>query len=157
MRLPKFETEWNGFKTYVAVTWDRLTDAELTKVQGNFSELVRVIMERYESSKYDAEKQLETLYSTYLETRHIMSQETNTIQSEMESRTSEIAEALKQKAAEYQAAAKEKYQELRAKAIDPAIEKSEEFIKIHPFSMVLGAFGVGFLIGGVIGLLSKRD
>jgi ElaB/YqjD/DUF883 family membrane-anchored ribosome-binding protein len=155
--MPKFETEWDGFSGYVAVAWDRLNDAELVRIQGNFSELVRLIMEKYKSSKYDIEKQLETLYTTYLETRHNMTQELKNIQNEVDHKTSEIADALKQKAAEYQAAAKEKYQELRAKSIDPALDKSEEFIKVHPFSMVLGAFGVGFLVGGIIGLLTKRD
>jgi ElaB/YqjD/DUF883 family membrane-anchored ribosome-binding protein len=157
MRLPKFETEWDRFSGFVAVTWDRLSETELLQVHGNFSELVHLIMDAYHIPKFDVEQQLETLYTTYMETRHVMTQEINSIQDTVQSRSAEIADVIKQKAAEYQTAAKEKYKELREKAIDPAVEKSEEFIKVHPFSMVLGAFGVGFLIGGIIGLISKRD
>jgi ElaB/YqjD/DUF883 family membrane-anchored ribosome-binding protein len=146
MSIPKFDSEWDGFKGHVALTWDRISDDELLRIQGNFSELVAMIVEKYGETKQSVEEKVKTLYSTYLAKKE-----------ELQGRSQALVDNVKQKAADFQAGAKEKMQRIRDESIKPAIDKSEEYIKVHPFTAVLGALGVGILIGGLIGALSRRD
>lgn len=156
MSLPRFEKEWNGFKGHVTVIWDKIQDDELAKIEGNFGKLVNLIAERYGEQKTVVETKLKELYTSYLETREKLAEEFSEIRDNMNERTRDMTENLRSKANAIQDKAKERIQTIRDENIDPAVQKSEEYIKVHPFSAVLGAFGVGILIGGLIGLISSR-
>ncbi len=153
MSLPRFEHEWDGFKGHVAVKWDQLKDEELINIKGNFSGLIDLIAERYGEQKSVIESKLHDLYATYLETKERIAQGFTDINS----RSQDFAESIKAKTAQFQRNAREQINKIREENVDPALRKSEDYIKVHPFSTVLGAFGVGLLIGGIIGLLSNRE
>ena len=146
MSIPKFESEWDGFKGHVAVTWDKISDEELLRVQGNFAELVKLIGEKYGEQKQVVEQKLHALYESYVQKK-----------SEIQNRSQQFVDSLKMKAQEFQSGAKEKMQRIRDESIDPAVQKTEDYIKVHPFTAVLGALGAGLLLGGIIGYLSKKD
>ncbi|MFZ1729664.1 MAG: hypothetical protein WBQ23_08110 [Bacteroidota bacterium] len=156
MNLPRFEKEWNGFKGHVTVKWDKIVDEDLIKIEGNFGKLVNLIAERYGEQKAAIETKLKELYASYLETRERLAEEFSDIRDNMDTRTRDLTENIRAKASAIQDKAKERMQTIRDENIDPAVQKSEEYIKVHPFSAVLGAFGVGILIGGIIGLLSNQ-
>lgn len=153
MSLPRFEHEWDGFKGHVAVKWDQLKDEELVNIKGNFSGLIDLISERYGEQKAVVESKLHDLYATYLETKERIAQGFD----DLNTRSQDFADSIKAKASQFQRNAREQMNRIREENIDPALRKSEDYIKVHPFSTVLGAFGVGLLIGGLIGLLSNRD
>jgi ElaB/YqjD/DUF883 family membrane-anchored ribosome-binding protein len=153
MSLPRFEHEWDGFKGHVAVKWDHLKEEELINIKGNFSGLIDLISERYGEQKTVVESKLHDLYATYLETKERIAQGF----SDINARSQDFADNIKTKASQFQRNAREQMNKIREENIDPALRKSEDYIKVHPFSTVLGAFGVGLLIGGLIGLLSNRD
>jgi ElaB/YqjD/DUF883 family membrane-anchored ribosome-binding protein len=146
MSTPKFEHEWDSFKGHVAITWDKLSTDELLRIQGNFAELVTLISAKYGEQKQNIEQRLSELYREYLATKE-----------DLETKSQALADSIKQKAQEFQAGAKEKIQRLKAESLEPAVQKSEEYIKVNPFTAVLGALGVGLLIGGVLGFLSRKD
>ncbi|MBE0645030.1 MAG: hypothetical protein IH600_13180 [Bacteroidetes bacterium] len=156
MSLPRFEKEWDGFKGHVTVRWDKIQEDDLIKIEGNFGKLVSLIADRYGEQKSVIEAKLHELYANYLETRERLAEEFSELRENVNTRSHDIAENLREKAGVIQDKAKEQMQKIREQNIDPAVQKSEEYIKIHPFSAVLGAFGVGMLIGGVIGLLSNH-
>ena len=146
MSTPKFEHEWDSFKDHVAVTWDKLNTDELLRIQGNFAELVALIAAKYGEQKQNIEQRLAELYREYLAKKV-----------ELEARSQALADSIKQKAQEFQDGAKEKIQRLRTDTIDPVVQKSEDYIKVNPFTAVLSALGVGLLIGGLLGFLSRKD
>lgn len=156
MSLPRFENEWDGFKGHVAVKWDKLHDVELIKIEGDFAKLVDLIAERYGEQKSIIESKLHELYAGYLETRERLAGEFSDLRESVSSRSQELADNIKAKAGVLQDKAKERLQKIREENIDPAVQRSEEYIKVHPFSTVVGAFGIGVLLGGVIGLLASR-
>ncbi len=157
MSLPRFEHEWDGFKGHVTVRWDQLKDEELINIKGNFNDLIALISERYGEQKTVVEAKLHELYATYLETKERIAQGFTDVRDDINTRTQDFAEGVKAKAAQFQRNARDQMNKIREENIDPAIQKSEDYIKVHPFSTVLGAFGIGLLIGGIIGLLSKHD
>jgi ElaB/YqjD/DUF883 family membrane-anchored ribosome-binding protein len=146
MSGPKFASEWDGFKGHVALTWDKISEDELLRISGNFNELVSLISGKYGETKQHVEERLKNLYAAYLEKKH-----------DLEGRSQAFIESVRQKASDFQSKSKERYQKIKAENIDPAVEKSEEYIKLHPFTAVLGALGVGLLIGGLVGALSRRS
>jgi ElaB/YqjD/DUF883 family membrane-anchored ribosome-binding protein/uncharacterized protein YjbJ (UPF0337 family) len=156
MSLPRFEKEWDGFRGHVAMKWDKLSEDDLVKIEGNLSELVTLITGTYGEKKSEVEAKLHELYESYLGAKEKISQGFNDAREDLGARTKDLTDSMKQKAASFQSGAKERMQKIREENIDPAVEKSEEYIKVHPFSAVLGAFGIGVLLGGVIALLSSR-
>jgi ElaB/YqjD/DUF883 family membrane-anchored ribosome-binding protein len=157
MGLPRFEHEWDGFKGHVAVKWDKLNEDELINIKGNFSGLIDLIAERYGEKKTVIEANLNDLYATYLGAKERIAQGFSDVRDEIDERTQDLADNVRSRAAQFQQNARDQINKIREENIDPAIRKSEDYIKVHPFSTVLGAFGVGLLIGGIIGLLSNRD
>jgi ElaB/YqjD/DUF883 family membrane-anchored ribosome-binding protein len=156
MALPRFDKEWIGFRGHVAVKWDKLSEDDLLKVEGNFADLVTLISGRYKEQKSVVEAKLHDLYAGYLETKDKISQGISDAREDIGSRTQDLTDNIRDRASGFQRNAREKITRIREENIDPAVEKSEEYIKVHPFSAVLGAFGVGMLIGSVIGLLTSR-
>lgn len=158
MSLPRFEKEWEGFRGHVAVKWDKLSEDDLLKVEGNLSDLVKLIAGKYGEQKGSVEGKLADLYTSYLENKERIAQGIAEAREEIGERSRDFADNLRRKAADLQDNARERVTRIREENIDPAMEKSEEYIKVHPFSAVFGAFGVGMLIGGIIGILSRsRD
>lgn len=156
MSVPRFEKEWDGFKGHVAVKWDRIPDEDLLKIEGNFGDLVSLISEKYGEKKGVVEEKLKELYDGYLATRERVAEGLSEVRENIQHRSQDLAAGIRDRTNAYQEKAKERLQKIREENIDPAVQKSEEYIKVHPFSAVMGAFGVGMLIGGVIGLLSSR-
>ena len=156
MSLPRFEKEWDGFKGHVAVKWDKIPDEELLRIEGHFGKLVNLIAEKYGEKKSVVEAKVQELYQGYLDTRDRLAEGLSDVRENLDVRSHEVAAGIRDRANLYQEKAKERMQKIREENIDPAVQKSEEYIKVHPFSAVLGAFGVGILIGGVVGLLSSR-
>ncbi len=156
MALPRFEKEWEGFRGHVAVKWDKLSEDDLLKVEGNLSDLVKLIASKYGEQKGSVEGKLAELYNSYLENKERIAQGIAEAREEIGERSRDFADNIRQRAMDLQENAKERVTRIREENIDPAVQKSEEYIKVHPFSAVMGAFGVGMLIGGVIGLLSRN-
>ena len=75
MSLPRFAKEWDGFKGHVAVKWDKIQEEDLIKIEGNFGNLVSLIVERYGEQKSVVEAKLHELYANYLETRERLAEE----------------------------------------------------------------------------------
>lgn len=155
MALPRFEKEWEGFRGHVAVKWDKLSDKDLLKIEGNLGDLVKLIVSKYGEDKGSVEGKVAELYTSYLDNKERIVQGIAEAREEIGERSRDLADNIRQRATDLQHNAKERVTRLREENIDPAVEKSEEYIKVHPFSAVMGAFGVGMLIGGVIGLLSS--
>lgn len=156
MSIPRFEKEWDGFKGHVAVKWDKIPDEELLRIEGNFGKLVNLISEKYGEKKSVVETKVHELYQGYLDTRERLAEGLSDMRENIDARSHDVAAGIRERASLYQEKAKERIQKIREANIDPAVQKSEEYIKVHPFSAVLGAFGIGILIGGVVGLLSSR-
>lgn len=155
MSIPRFEKEWDGFKGHVVVKWDKILDEDLLKIEGNFGNLVSLISEKYGEKKSVVEVKVKELYDGYLSTRERVAEGLSDVHETLHNRAEDFAAGIKDRANVYQEKAKERINRIREENIEPAVEKSEEYIKVHPFSAVLGAFGVGLLLGGVFGLLSK--
>ena len=157
MSRPKFESEWDGFKGHVALTWDRLSNDELLRVQGDMSELVKLISDTYGEKKHLVEEKVNDLYDGYLAKKEEFKKGITNMKEDISNRSQAFADSLKQKATDFQTKAKDTMNRIRTENIDPALQKSEDYIKVHPFTAVLGAFGVGILIGGLLGFLSRKD
>jgi ElaB/YqjD/DUF883 family membrane-anchored ribosome-binding protein len=153
MSLPKFESNWDGFRGHVSVKWDKLQEDELLRIQGNFAELISLIAQRYGEEKSEIESKMSSLYSSYLEKKEQMKKNLDDI----EIQAKDLGTKLREKASALQENARQTYQKIREENIAPAVQKSEDYIKVHPFTAVLGALGIGLFLGGVIGLLSKKD
>jgi ElaB/YqjD/DUF883 family membrane-anchored ribosome-binding protein len=157
MNLPKFETEWEGFQGHVAVKWDKISSDELLLIQGNFTELIKLISEKYGESKDAAEKKLKELYDAYLARKGELKKEFSDMRDNLQHKSEALTDKLKQQATEFQNTTREKIQKIRDENIQPAVDKSEEYIRLHPFTAVLGALGVGFILGGIFAALSRKD
>jgi ElaB/YqjD/DUF883 family membrane-anchored ribosome-binding protein len=157
MNLPKFETEWEGFQGHVAIKWDKISNDELLRIQGNFTELISLISGKYGETKEVTEKKLKELYDGYLARKDELKKEFSELRSNIQERSEAFTERILQQATDFQKNAKEKIRQIHDDNIQPAVEKSEEYIKLHPFTAVLGALGVGFILGGIFAALSKKD
>jgi ElaB/YqjD/DUF883 family membrane-anchored ribosome-binding protein/uncharacterized protein YjbJ (UPF0337 family) len=157
MNLPKFETEWEGFQGHVAVKWDKISNEELLRIQGNFTELITLISEKYGETKDSAEKKLKESYDTYLARKDELKKEFTELRDNLQQKSEALTEKIRQQATDFQKNAKERIQKINDENIQPAVEKSEEYIKLHPFTAVLGALGVGFILGSIFAAISKKD
>lgn len=61
MNKDLFEGKWHEFKGKVKEKWGKLTDAELTEIDGKRENLVGKLQARYGLAKDKAEKELDTL------------------------------------------------------------------------------------------------
>ena len=156
MTVPRFEKEWDGFRGHVAIKWDKIPDEDLLRIEGNFGKLVTLISDKYGEKKGEVEASLRDLYQSYLDTRDRLAEGLSDMRDQIDSRSHDLTANIRERASAYQEKARERVQKIRESSIDPAVQKSEEYIKIHPFSAVLGAFGIGLLLGGVVGLLTNR-
>lgn len=58
MNWDQVEGNWNIFAGKVQAQWGKLTDDDLTEIEGRETELAGRIQERYGIAKEDAEKQI---------------------------------------------------------------------------------------------------
>ena len=61
MNQDRFEGNWKQLKGKVKEKWGKLTDQDLTAVEGKRDQLVGKIQERYGIAKEEAERQLDAL------------------------------------------------------------------------------------------------
>ncbi len=64
MNWTQIEGKWDQFKGKARSQWGKLTDDELSNLQGKREQLLGKIVERYGVAKEDAEKQINTWLST---------------------------------------------------------------------------------------------
>lgn len=65
MNKQMLKGNWNQFKGQVKRQWGRLTDDDLTKVEGDFDRLVGVIQERYGLARQQARQELESFLDLF--------------------------------------------------------------------------------------------
>jgi ElaB/YqjD/DUF883 family membrane-anchored ribosome-binding protein len=157
MDAPKLKAEWEGFKGYVTMTWDKISDKELVRIEGSLPSLVNLIEEKYKEPREKIEAKLKELFELYLEKKEQLKDDISDIRNDLEARSSRMLRGIRDKSNEYTEAARRRMELLKEENIDPAVEKSEEYIKLHPFTAVLGALGVGVLLGGIFGLLAGKN
>ncbi|MAT38187.1 MAG: hypothetical protein CL946_01140 [Ectothiorhodospiraceae bacterium] len=158
MKLPKLKTEWDGFKGYVSMTWDKISDEELVRVEGSLPTLINLIEEKYHTPKEKIEQKLEELYNIYIERKQALKEDITELRQDISNRSSELLGGIRDKSEAYTRNVRTKFNNLNEEHVQPYVDKSEDYIKMHPFTAVFGALGVGVLIGGIIGLLgSSRD
>lgn len=157
MDIPRFKAEWQGFKGYVSMTWDKVSEDELVRLEGNLASVVTLIEEKYKEPKEKIEAKLQELFNSYLDKKEHLKEELGELKENITERSSRILHSIKDKSTEYSEVARKRMDTIKRENIDPAIEKSEEYIKLHPFTAVAGALGVGLLLGGIVGLLIRKD
>lgn len=54
----RLRTEWVQLKDKVRAQWDRLTDEDINRVDGNFDELSARLQERYQRSKEESDQSI---------------------------------------------------------------------------------------------------
>lgn len=64
-----FKGSWNQFKGEIKRLWGKLTDDELTQIEGDYDKLIGKIQERYGRSKEEIQRQLEESYNRWQMTR----------------------------------------------------------------------------------------
>jgi len=156
MDAPTLKAEWSGFKGHVAVAWDRLSEQDLIRIEGDLTYLVDLIQEKYQQPKEKVEEKLRELFNLYLEKKEKMKESISELKDQVSERSQNILEGVKEKSAQYTEAAKQKIDQIKRENIDPAVQKSEEYIKLNPFTAVLGALGAGIVVGGIIGYLLRN-
>ncbi len=60
----QFKGDWNQIKGRVKETWGKLTDDDLSQIQGMRDQLVGKIQEKYSIAKEEAQKQVEKFENT---------------------------------------------------------------------------------------------
>jgi len=157
MDAPRIKAEWENFKGYISMTWEKVSEQELVRLAGDLSAVVALIEEKYRDPKEKIEAKIKELFDLYLERKAQLKEEIGEIRDDLAERSSRILHGIRDKSTEYTDTAKQRIDKLRRENIDPAMDKSEEYIKLHPFTAVLGALGAGVLLGGLIGLLARKD
>ena len=155
MDIPKLKSEWEGFRGYISMTWDKVSEDELVRLEGNFVSLVSLIAEKYKEPKEQIENKIHELFELYQSKKAALKEDIAELKENIGERSSRILKGIKDKSAEYSESVKNRYNEIKKDNIDPYVEKSESYIKLHPFTAVLGALGVGLLVGGIFGLLAR--
>jgi ElaB/YqjD/DUF883 family membrane-anchored ribosome-binding protein len=157
MDTPKLQAEWEGFKGYISMTWDKVSDEELVRVEGNLASVIGLIEEKYKEPKEQIEARIKELFQTYLDKKEQLKTGLSDLKENIGEQSAKILHGIKDKSAQYSESAKKQMDKIKKDNIEPAVEASEEYIKLHPFTAVIGALGAGLLIGGIVGLLISRD
>lgn len=58
MNRDQIQGEWKQVKGYVKEQWGKLTDDDVTRIEGNFDQLAGKIQERYGVERAEAERQI---------------------------------------------------------------------------------------------------
>jgi len=130
------EGSWNQVKGKVRERWGQVSDNELNEVRGNIERLVGLIQEKTGEARSDVESYLEAAASDG---------------ASMVGRATETIVDQAQRAAETARNA-------GAQAVDSARAgyiQSEQFVRHRPVESLAVCFGAGFVVGVVVGLLSR--
>lgn len=73
MNLEQIKGQWKQVKGAAKAQWGRLTDDELTQVEGNAERLVGLVQERYGYAKDQAQKEVDSFFSGYDSTSKVRS------------------------------------------------------------------------------------
>jgi uncharacterized protein YjbJ (UPF0337 family) len=65
MNLETIKGQWNQMKGAAKAHWGRLTDDELTQIEGNTDRLVGLVQERYGYAKDRAQQEVDRFFSDY--------------------------------------------------------------------------------------------
>ena len=119
--------------------WGKLTDADLTAIDGRREELEGKIQERYGYTKYRVRKEIDDWYRSiaYDPTRKSedLAAQIDTIRADLERLTSTVARV-----------ANKQIERAQDKAVE-ATQQAEDVVRQNPTSALAIAFSVGFLIG----------
>jgi ElaB/YqjD/DUF883 family membrane-anchored ribosome-binding protein len=118
---------------------------------------VSLISEKYGDTKESTEKKLKEVYDTYLARKNELKKEFSELRDNLQQKSEALTDKIKQQATDFQKSAKERIRKINDESLQPAVEKSEKYIKLHPFTAVLGALGVGFVIGSIFAAMAKKD
>ena len=58
------ETNWTEFKPRIRTHWNKLTDSDVSRIQGNKNVLMEELETRYHFTKSDANKQIDEFLKT---------------------------------------------------------------------------------------------
>ncbi len=65
MNTDVFKGQWKQIKGSIKATWGKLTDDDITEIEGNEEKLLGILQKRYGYSKDDAQKE----YNKFMEKR----------------------------------------------------------------------------------------
>ncbi len=65
MNQDTFEGKWNQFKGEVKRQWGKLTDDDVTRVEGNYDKFVGTLQERYGYEKERAQQEAEDFFNRH--------------------------------------------------------------------------------------------
>ena len=127
---------WNEIKGKVREKWGQLTDDEMSRVQGNYEQLVGLI----EQKTGEPRMQIESFLTHLTEQgKSFVNQMTDTVQ-------------------EYAGQAADVVRSAATHATDAArnrIQDTRRVVKRHPVESLAICFGVGMIVGAVLGLTLK--
>lgn len=129
----ELQGQWNQLRGKVKEKWGQLTDDDLNVAGGNFDQVIGKIQQRTGEGRESIEKFMSTLTQ------------------QGGSAVSQVAE----KAREFAATGGEKFKEGYGQASDYArmqLEQAEDLVRQRPGQSVAAAFGVGLVVGLVVGV-----
>jgi uncharacterized protein YjbJ (UPF0337 family) len=154
MNWTTLQGNWNETKGKVKTKWGRLTDDDLTQVQGQKDRLVGVIQQKYGIAKDKAEEQLEEFLSS---ADGFLNRAKETAQ-DVVSRAKETAQDVADRGREYVDKGRE-YVERNVREGRDYIQHSSmsqmshdlrELITRNPLQSAILGVGIGFLIGRIL-------
>jgi uncharacterized protein YjbJ (UPF0337 family) len=134
MDWTRVEGNWKQIKGSAKQRWGKLTDDDLTVIDGRRDQLEGMIQERYGYAKGKARREIEDWYR---------SMESN-VAEEIES----LRSGIQSLASTVERIAKEQLPNVRARTTE-ALNEAEEAVKRNPLTALAIALGLGFLIGAL--------
>lgn len=132
MDWDRLEGNWKQMKGKVKERWGKLTDDDLTAINGRRDQLEGKIQERYGYAKGQARKEIEDWYRS---TEHHLADQIETLRSEIQSLASTVGRIANKQIGRAQVRATE------------AAHEAEAAITRNPLTAIAIAVGLGFLLG----------
>ena len=129
----ELQGQWNQIKGKVKEKWGQLTEDDLNIAGGNFDQVIGKIQQRTGEGRDSIEKFMSTLTQ------------------QGSSAVAQVAE----KAREFVAGGGERFKEQYGQASDYArqqLEQAEDLVRSRPGQSVAAAFGLGLVVGLVVGV-----
>jgi uncharacterized protein YjbJ (UPF0337 family) len=140
----QLEGNWKQVRGTAKAKWGKLTDADLTEIEGRREQLEGKIQERYGYTKERVRKELDDWYRSLSdelrESREDLIGQIDTIRSDIQSLSSTIARL-----------GGKQIERAQDTAVD-AFKQADEAIRRNPLNAIAIALGLGFLIG----ILTRR-
>jgi uncharacterized protein YjbJ (UPF0337 family) len=149
MNWSQFEGKWNDVKGQVKERWGRLSDDDLTRVEGKKDRLVGLIQQKYGVAKEKAEDELNdwaTKATTLFDkAKEGMQQGYQSIREGYENATESVSEAYDQG---------RRY--LKENNIKDMAGDVRDLIGKHPLPAVLIGVGIGYMLGRMVSSVSSN-